>query len=73
MSEKFVRHPRCRQMFLYASEQLKKSFAIAVIDEKLDFQQTDLGFKIGIPVQYFKMLYEFGSILLWGCRGNSPI
>ena len=52
MSEKFVRHPRCRQMFLYASEQLKKSFVIAVIDETLDFQQTDLGFKIGIPVQY---------------------
>jgi hypothetical protein len=37
-------------MFLYASEQLFKPYAIAVMDESLDWQSSDLGFKIGNPV-----------------------
>jgi hypothetical protein len=50
MSDRFVRHFKCRQMFLYASEQLFKPYAIAVMDESLDWQSSDLGFKIGNPV-----------------------
>jgi hypothetical protein len=42
-------------MFLYATEQLHKPFAVAVIHEALDWQQTDLGFKIGKPVSLYEV------------------
>ncbi|CAC5389321.1 LRRK2 [Mytilus coruscus] len=50
MTDKFVKHPKCHQMFLYATEQLQKPFAVAVMDESLGWQQTDIGFKIGNPL-----------------------
>lgn len=52
MTDKFVKHPKCHQMFLYATEQLQKPFAVAVMDESLAWQQTNIGFKIGNPVTY---------------------
>ncbi|VDI30258.1 Hypothetical predicted protein [Mytilus galloprovincialis] len=50
MTDKFVKHPKCHQMFLYATEQLQKPFAVAVMDESLAWQQTNIGFKIGNPL-----------------------
>jgi hypothetical protein len=55
ISENFVVDTKCRQMFLYATEQLHKPFAVAVIHEALDWQQTDLGFKIGKPVSLYEV------------------
>ncbi|XP_071152762.1 uncharacterized protein [Mytilus edulis] len=49
MSEHFVNHEKCHRWFLYAIEQLHKPFAIAVMNESLEWKHTDIGFKIGNP------------------------
>ncbi|XP_052093537.1 uncharacterized protein LOC127729717 [Mytilus californianus] len=49
MSERFVNHEKCHRWFLYAIEQLHKPFAIAVMNESLEWKHTDIGFKIGNP------------------------
>lgn len=72
MSERFTRNKKMRQMFFYATEQLHKPFVVAVMDETLEWQQTDIGFKIGIPVSIpCKELYRF--LYLYHCSPQIKI
>ena len=52
LSNNFEANTRCNDLFTYVKQSLNKPTHIAVMDENMNWKQTDLGMKIGQPVCY---------------------